>query len=93
MYGTAKLKVHGGKLVSVKVTYWKSIDEIQILGDFFVYPEESLSIIEKSLLGTDVKSGEEEISRNVQSVVDKNGITLVGITPESIAQAIKMAIR
>ena len=83
----------GGKLISVKVIYWKSIDEIQILGDFFVYPEESLAIIEKSLLGTDLKASEDEISRNVQSVVDKNRITLVGVTPESIAQAIKMATK
>lgn len=93
MYGTAKLKVPGGKLLSVKITYWKSIDEIQILGDFFIYPEESLILIEKALIGVDPKSNEDEISRHVQLVVDKNRIMLVGLTSESIAQAIKMATK
>ena len=93
MYGTAKLKVPGGKLISIKATYWKTIDSVQILGDFFVYPEEALGTIEKSLAGIDVKSSEEEIARSVQSVVDRNGITLVGVTPESIAQAVRMAVK
>lgn len=83
----------GGKLVSVKVTYWKEIDSIQILGDFFVYPEEGLGVIERSLAGTDVKSSEEEISRSVQAVLDRNRITLVGLTSGSIAQAIRMAVK
>ena len=93
LYGTAKLKVPQGKLLSVKVTYWERIDDVQILGDFFVYPEESLSLIEKALAGTGAKAGEDEISGLVQSVVDRNSIVLVGITPEYIAKAIRMAIK
>ncbi len=93
MYSAAKLKVPGGKLISVKVTYWHTIDGVQILGDFFIYPEESLNAIEKSLVGMDAKASEQEISRHVQSVVDRNGITLVGLTPEAIAQVVKQAIK
>ncbi len=93
MYGTAKLKVPGGKLISVKVTYWDSIDSVQILGDFFIYPEESILEIERTLVGTSTKASEQEISSRLQSFFDGHDITLVGVTAQSIAMALKMAMK
>ena len=93
MYGTAKLKVPGGKLISVKVTYWDKIDSVQILGDFFIYPEESILEIEQSLVGTRATASEQEMSSRLQSFFDGRDITLVGVTAESIAKALKMAMK
>ncbi len=93
MEGSAKQKVPGGKLLSIKVKYGKKVEKIEILGDFFLYPEEALSEIEKSLTGIDTNLAENEITIMVQSVVDKEGAELVGITPEAIASTLRSAIK
>ena len=79
--------------MSVKVTYWDSIDSVKILGDFFIYPEESISDMEGSLIGTSTKASEQEMASRLQAFVDGRGIILVGVTAEAIAQALKMAMK
>lgn len=93
MDGSAKLKVPGGKLISIKLTYSERIDGIKILGDFFIHPEESLQDIEAALVGIPVASTKEEISARVGKAVSSGKIEMIGITPESIAEAVKMAIK
>ena len=90
--GFARFKVPGGKLIEVKLNYSNSIQSIQILGDFFLYPEASLKDIENSLLNLKVNESEENIARIVSNVVKNKSITLMGITPEAIAKTIKMAV-
>ncbi len=91
--GTAKQKIPGGKLLAVKVKFDSELRDIQILGDFFLFPEDSLPKIEAALIGTPVGLDSGEISKRIDAVVAKNGIQMVGITPDAIAQTIKMAIR
>ena len=90
--GFARFKVPGGKLVEVKLDYSDSIKNVQILGDFFLYPEDALKDIERSLLNLKVDESEESIARIVSDVVKKKSITLIGITPNAIAKTIKMAV-
>ncbi len=92
MKGNAKQKVPGGKLISIKLEYGTRIEHIEILGDFFLYPEESLALIEKKLLNTKIDESEEEIAEKIRKIVDSHSIELIGITPQSIAKTIKMAI-
>lgn len=92
MHGSAKLKVPGGKLVSVKVTYSDRIESVQILGDFFMHPEESLGSIESALKGANPRASADEISLIIKGLAEREGIEMIGVTPESIAQAIRMAI-
>lgn len=66
---------------------------MQILGDFFIHPEESIYDIEGSLVGTSADVSEEEMSFRLQSFIDGREITLVGITADAIAQAVKMAMK
>ena len=93
MEGLARQKVSGGKLITVKLRYEKRIESLQILGDFFLYPEASLKKIEDSVLGMNADATEEEISRRIWDVSKSEGIEMVGITPESIAQTIIMAMK
>ena len=93
MEGLARLKVPGGKLLTVKVKYSQKIDSIQLLGDFFLYPESSLKLIEETLVGMGIDSTLAQISSKVAEIVAKNEIELIGITPDSIAQTVLMAVK
>lgn len=92
MYGAAKLKVPGGKLISVRLTYGESIKEIQIIGDFFINPEGSLAEIEKALNGASVKDSKEELAARIAQAVNLNHAELIGMDPTSIAEVVSLAI-
>ena len=48
----ANYKVPGGKLVKVKLDVSSGkINQVRILGDFFLHPEETILTIEDSLIG------------------------------------------
>lgn len=92
MHGESKLKSPGEKLISIKLTYWDRIDDIQILGDFFIHPEESLALLEDSVKGMGAGSSEAEFAGAIRLAADRNSISMIGISPESIAKAIRMAM-
>ena len=60
--------------------------EIMITGDFFILPEQGIDPIESSLLNS-LLDGNEILSR-INSALSENGIELVGISPESLTEAI-----
>jgi lipoate-protein ligase A len=91
--GTARQKVPGGKLLIVKLKYDNKIAELQIIGDFFVFPEDALPEIESALVGMNVGEEAEIFSKKIRNVAEHNSIELIGITPDAIAQTIKMAIK
>lgn len=93
MEGTAKQKVPGGKLLIVKVRYSDRIEDVKILGDFFVHPESAVQEIESALRGADPKSSEESIAKLVGEVAQRCRAEMVGVNPAAIAQTLKMAIR
>lgn len=93
MKGFAEKKVPGGKLVSVRVQYSTVIEKVEILGDFFIHPEEALEEIEKSLKGARIDSPQEELAATVARIVKEKNAEMVGITPEAIAEVIRMAIK
>ncbi|MDE1767778.1 MAG: biotin--protein ligase [Candidatus Micrarchaeota archaeon] len=93
MNGTSRFKVPGGKLVIVKLSYSDKIETLQILGDFFVYPEEALPEIENLLIGSQINAAKQDISKQINDYASRKNIEMVGITPDAIAQAVIMAIR
>ncbi len=93
MEGSASQKVPGGKMLIVKVNFEQKINAVQITGDFFLYPEDSLDKIEGALIGLDINDSLEKIRGRVDDVVKKNRIEMIGINPEAIAQTIKMAVK
>ncbi|MDE1850845.1 MAG: hypothetical protein KGH54_03570 [Candidatus Micrarchaeota archaeon] len=93
MEGLARHKVPGGKLVTVKIKFGERIDSIQILGDFFLHPEDSLEKIEKSLEGMEITSSESELSKRIAEIAQSEKIEMIGVTPQSIAQTIIMAVK
>ncbi len=93
MEGMSKLKVPGGKLVIIKIDYTDRIKSIQILGDFFVHPEESLNMMEKLLVGIRTDASRDEIAGKIRAIAEQRNVEMIGVSPESIADAIKMAIK
>jgi lipoate-protein ligase A len=92
LHGTARLKVPGGKLISVRVDYGNTIESVQILGDFFVHPEEAVADIEEALKGSGTKESRQATMSRIDRVVKRRHAELIGITPSSIAEAVALAI-
>ena len=88
----ASKKVVGGKFLRVKIEADTTITKMQILGDFFLHPEESLPAIEKSLIGLHVNSTSETFASHIQQALTQQNAAFIGLTPEDIAQTMVEAI-
>ena len=68
----------------------KLIESIQISGDFFLYPEDSLWELEKELQGT--RAQKEHILDTVQKFLRDKHILTPGVTAEDFTQAILLGV-
>jgi hypothetical protein len=86
----ANYKVPGGKLIKVKLGISsEKIDEVQILGDFFLHPEKTILAIEESLLGS--TKDEISITSTIEQTLSESNATLVGATASDLTKVIIMA--
>ncbi len=92
MKGNYSYKVPGGKLVEVRVEFGELIEKVEILGDFFVYPEENLAGIESSLAGIPAGESEGSISEKISVQAASSMTELIGVTPDAIAHALRLAV-
>ncbi|MEM4268107.1 MAG: lipoate protein ligase C-terminal domain-containing protein [Candidatus Woesearchaeota archaeon] len=79
-------KVPGGKLLRIRAKVTNTIQFVEIAGDFFIYPEESISDIENCLIGCNIV--QHEIETRLSAIANKKNIIMVGISPKHIADAI-----
>ena len=93
MHGECKIKVPGGKMVSVKVDYNKKILSVSILGDFFLHPEGTVYKIEEGLKGMDAASGKNEFADRIANVLKVQNASLIGADANVISSAIEKAIK
>ncbi|HBU06798.1 MAG TPA: hypothetical protein DEB09_01815 [Candidatus Magasanikbacteria bacterium] len=83
-------KVPNGKLLKIFLEQETGkITTVKITGDFFIYPEEKIVLLEQALLGEDLS--EEKIAEKLKSVVEKENLELFGVDCESIAKVVIMA--
>ena len=92
MKGSAKVKVPNGKIVEVKLDFDGSINSIQILGDFFMYPESALKELESVLVGVSSSESEKNLTWIILETLKRNNATAIGVTPDAIANVIRKAI-
>jgi len=77
------VKVPKGKLLTIKSEITNNkIFSLKITGDFFVYPEEGLCIIENSLINTNYEK--EKVKKNLIKILKTHKIKLFGLTIDSI---------
>ena len=65
------------------------IEEIKIMGDFFLHPEETIEDIERTLRGCILN--EERIGSLIRDALSREGAVLLGASPEDFARCIVMA--
>jgi lipoate---protein ligase len=77
-------KVPGGKLVRLSMD-----DKVTLSGDFFIYPEESISILEETLSHMDGSESLDEVEYALYKAVKYNDIELIGLDIYAIARLYK----
>ncbi len=85
-------KVPGGKLVAVDVEAADGrLSRIAVSGDFFLEPDSALADIDAALLGMPATSTVAQLTQVIESVL-REGVTMVGFTPEAVAIAVRRAL-
>ena len=85
--GNCTMKVPNGKLLKVTVEFVDDvIEKVQIKGDFFIHPEESIDELETTLKGVDYTLT--NVSKLVSSFFGQSELTAFGITPMAVTEAI-----
>jgi len=92
MQGQAIEKIKGGKLLNIKVDYSDKINKIQIVGDFFAHPENSIQEIEEKITGMDVDFDHDTLTNDLNVFVKENNYNLIGIHPEAIVKLLKKSL-
>lgn len=67
------------------------ISQIQISGDFFMYPEEALDDLEQLLVGAKVERA--ELSKLIEQFYEQRQIQTPMLTPDCFVEAIMRAVR
>ena len=84
--GYFELKARKGLIKVQSVVEGGVLREVEISGDFFFYPEEAFWRFKEDLRG--IRVDYEEILQRVSSILEREGIELVGCTAEDFAKAI-----
>lgn len=83
-------KVVGGKLLKINLqSENKTITKITLTGDFFLHPEESITILENQLMGTYID--ENTILKRIEDIKEQNNITFFGFRAEDLTKAIMLS--
>lgn len=86
----ANYKVPGGKLIKVKLSVSSGrIEQVRILGDFFLHPEETILAIEESLI--DSEKDDKTIEKTIETVLKDTETTIIGATAADFSKTIMMA--
>lgn len=85
-------KTPGGKLVIADFTVHEGrLMNMEVTGDFFLYPEDALDTITYSLNGLPTSLAADEIAAHIQHAVGPD-VTFLGFSPEAIGIAIQRAM-
>jgi lipoate-protein ligase A len=85
-------KTPGGKLVVVDFeTRYGTLAEVELSGDFFLYPEEALANLTGALEGISTELSASEIAEQVRVAMPRD-TELLGSSPEGIATAVRRAL-
>jgi|SRR5680860_450395 len=86
-------KTPGGKLVVVDFEVVQDrLHNVEVSGDFFLYPDETLSALTGALEGLAAELSEADIASAVHEATPP-GAEVLGTSPEGIAIAVRRALR
>lgn len=88
----AEFKTPGGKLIAVEFDITeRSLRNVVVTGDFFLYPEEALPALGRALEGAPVTLTEAEYAARIEGAL--LGVELLGSSPAALATAVTRALR
>ena len=93
MEGFAEKKVDGGKLDKASVRFENTILQVQLFGDFFLHPEDTILALESCLIGKPVGQLDEQIQKLLENELAKKNAQLIGATSQDLAEVITRAIQ
>jgi lipoate-protein ligase A len=92
MSSRGEFKTPGGKLIAVEFEIRERVlCDVVVTGDFFLYPEEALPRLSRSLEGAPITLSAEEYSARVEAAL--NGVELLGSSPHALATAVERALQ
>lgn len=91
--GTAQRKVHGGKLVRLTIEHDGAVStRAELSGDFFIYPEEDLAVLESAMTGTRVDIKEKDLTEIMTGVIERHHTKVLGFAPEDLSALFREAV-
>ena len=89
MEGKSTYKVPKGKLLKVTVK-WEGnrLEDVKIMGDFFMHPESAIRYLEESLKGSEIS----DARGIIEGFMDSKEVKVLGFDAESLFKAIKKAM-
>jgi len=92
MQSKSVYKIPEGKLLKISLKHIDNrITEIQIMGDFFAYPEEAIEILEKKLKHSFLNR--ESLLKKINSVIKENNIEFIGLNAQGLTEGIMMCLK
>lgn len=84
-------KVPGGKLIVADLAIVGGrLRDVELSGDFFLDPDETLARMVAAVAGAPVETPAEELAARLRAATE--GAMLLGVTPEGVASAIRRAV-
>jgi lipoate-protein ligase A len=85
-------KTPGGKLVGVRFALADdTLRDVEVFGDFFLYPEDVLSLITAALEGAPADLDDTGLANRIAAAIPK-GTEWLGSSPEALATAVRRAL-
>lgn len=88
--GEGSYKASKGLIRVKTTTKGFEIGEITIAGDFFMYPEDLLWELERTLQGT--PASKDKILAKIEGFYNSTGVLTPGVTPQDFTEAIMRAL-
>jgi lipoate---protein ligase len=93
MKSRGEFKTPGGKLITVEFDVVDGeLRDVVVTGDFFLYPEEALSVLTAALETSSASLDEASYAARIRTALDSRA-ELVGSSPEALAVAVVRALR
>lgn len=89
----ASKKIDGGKLLCIKLKANETIQRIQILGDFFLHPEDAIFHVEQRVIGLPVTTPFNTLESEISIAFTEKRANLIGASTDDIAELILEALK
>ena len=94
MISKSEYKIPKGKLVKINLEYndkEEKIIKVSIMGDFFAYPSESIEILEKELIGTNLDR--KKLFDKIDNLIKKKNFEFIGLNSEGLTEGIMRCLK